>query len=109
MSTLFQTKIINNVGTAPTTAVTAPSNGTVTVLGLSLANLTNDNIYASVKVADNLSNSAYYAYNLLVPPNSSLRVLNGGERLTLASQYSLTVSASEDNGFDAVISYVVIQ
>ena len=108
MSTQFSTKLINNVGTSTVTVVTAPSNGTITVIGLSLANLTQDIVKANIIINDNLGNSAYYARNIIVPPNTSLRVVNGGERLTLASNYFVTLSANEAAAFDAVVSYVTI-
>jgi hypothetical protein len=43
-----------------------------------------------------------------VPPNSSLKVLSGGEKLILAPSNELYVVADQDAALDVVISYVDI-
>ena len=108
MATLFQTALINNVGTTVTQAIAAPSNGTITVLGLSLTNLTQSIVQGSVIVGNGASTSAYYAYQITIPPNTSLRLVNGGERLTLASSYTLSLQSNQNNSLDAIVSYVEV-
>lgn len=52
--------------------------------------------------------SAYYLKDAVVPPNQSLRVVNGGERLVLGSLNNLVVVTNTDASCDAIISLVEI-
>ena len=83
-------------------------NSRITVIGFSLANLTDGVILVSVEVQDESSTVGFYAKDLILPPNTSLRVLNGGEKLILAPNNVLYVSSNTDNSVDVVISTVEI-
>ena len=52
--------------------------------------------------------SSYYIKDVLVPPSQSLRVINGGEKLILATSMSVYMSCSTTNSLDLVMSYVDI-
>lgn len=108
MATFFRNSLVKNVGTVPITAVTTGSNARATVIGLSLANLTESSVTASITVSDSTSISAYFIKDVLIPPNSSLRVINGGEKLMLSTSNSLQISCNEDDALDAIVSYVEI-
>lgn len=108
MATTFNNAITSELGTTEEDLFTVASNARVTVIGLSFANLTDSVILASVRIQDNLANSAYFCKNIPVPPNQSLRVINGGEKLILSSNYTLYVSASQDDSLDVIASYVAI-
>lgn len=108
MATFFRNKVAKDVGTTPVVGVTVSDVAKVTVIGLSLANKTSDLIMASVIVTDDLGTDGYYVKDILIPSNTSLRVLNGGEKLVLASLNELAISCNVDAGLDAIISYVEI-
>jgi hypothetical protein len=58
-------------------------------------------------VADNVEvTSAYYAKDIVVPPNTSLRVVNGGEKLVLGPSMSVYVSSNTAASLDVVMSYI---
>jgi hypothetical protein len=83
-------------------------NARVTVVGFSLANLTEGVVLVDIELQDDASVTGYYARELIVPPNTSLRVLNGGEKLILTPNNNLYVSANVDNSVDCILSTVEI-
>lgn len=109
MATTFNNALINELGTTEETVFTVAGNARVTVIGLSFANLTDSVILADVKIKDNTANkTAYFCKNIPVPPNQSLRVVNGGEKLILSSNYTMYARASQDDSLDLIVSYVTI-
>ena len=108
MATTFNNALVSELGVTEQNVFTVASNARVTVIGLSFANLTDSVILASVRIEDNLSNSAYFCKNIPVPPNQSLRVVNGGEKLILSSNMTMYVQASQDASLDMIASYVTI-
>jgi len=109
MATTFGNSLINELGTTPVTALTSASNARVTVIGLSLTNLTDSIILGTIQILNNTTtDSAYYIKNIPIPPNQSLRVINGGEKLVIGVNTSIIMSASQEASLDLVMSYVSI-
>jgi hypothetical protein len=109
MATTFKNALIPGLGTTETTVFTTASNARTTVIGLSFTNMTQSTILASVRIADTVAGtSAYYLRDIIIPPNQSLRAINGGERLVLGPSSQLKVQANTDDSLDCVISYVEI-
>lgn len=108
MATFFRNKVVKEVGTEAVRALETDGNTRSTIIGLSLANLTDSAIFASVSVLDDTSTLGYFMKDVIVPPNSSLRALSAGEKLILAPSNQLYVEANSDASLDAVISYVDI-
>ena len=108
MATFFKNKIVKEIGTVVVPIYEAPPSARATVIGLSLANLTESVVSASVLIADDTSVSGYYLKDVLIPPNSTLKVLNGGEKIILGSTNVLSVVADIDASLDAILSFVEI-
>ena len=108
MATTFKNEIIKDIGLAPITVLVAGVTSQLTIIGMSLSNLTEYPININVTVSDDSSVEAFYLKEVVVPPNSSLRAVAAGEKLTLPPAYSLNIWADEDESIDAVISYVEI-
>ena len=108
MATQFKNKVIKEVGPIPILAIETDAATRSTIIGLSLANLTENVVYASVLVHDDTSVEGYFLKDVIIPPNTSLRALSAGEKLILAPTNQLYLVADEDNALDAVISYVDI-
>lgn len=106
MASFFRNSIIKEIGTVPVEVLTTAANTRATIIGLSLANLTEGIVLVDIMVKDDTSVTGYYGKNLVLPPNSSLRVVNGGEKLILATSNALYVSTNVTASVDAVISYV---
>lgn len=109
MATLFKNKLYSELGTDNTTVLTTESNAKTTVIGLSLTNLTDSIVLVSVQLEDTIStDTAFYAKDVLIPPNQSLRLINGGERLVLGPSTSVKIQSNTSNSLDLVMSYVEI-
>lgn len=108
MATTFKNKVVTNVGTARQEVLQSAANSRITIVGFSLANLTEGVVLVNVELQDDTSTTGYYAKDLIVPPNTSLRVLNGGEKLILAPSNVLYVTSNVDESIDVVISTVEI-
>ena len=108
MATFFKNSVVKNIGTTPVKVVETQTNSRATVIGLSLTNLTLGTIQVSVLVQDDTSTMGYYCKDVLVPANTSLRLVNGGEKLILGNSNELYISSNSENAVDALISYVEI-
>jgi len=109
MATSFKNKLVSGIGTVENKAFTSLPGIRTTVLGLSLTNLTGSIVLASIRLEDTVEEtSAFYIKEIIVPPNQSLRVINGGERLVLGPSTDILITSNIDNSLDLVISYVEI-
>ncbi len=108
MANFFKNRVINSVGTTPVQVLETTPSTRATIIGLSLANLTSSNVLVSVTLTDDTSTVGYFLKEVLVPPNSSLRAVNGGEKLILAPENSIHIFSSAQNSIDVVMSYVEI-
>jgi hypothetical protein len=108
MANFFRNKVVNEIGTTPIQVLEMSPATRATVIGLSLTNLTGSNILADITITDDTSTVGYYIKDLLIAPGSSARVVNGGEKLILAPNNSMHVSASQEDSLDLVMSYVEI-
>lgn len=109
MPTLFKNKLYSGLGITEQTILTSNGSAKTTVVGLSLTNLTDNVVMASITLTDPVENiTAYYVKDVMVPPNQSLRVINGGERLVLDPSTDVKMKANSDASLDLVMSYVEI-
>ena len=109
MATNFRNSVTKSIGTVTTPVYTADLGSYTTIIGMVLANLTESVVQASVTLtATPDSVTGYIVKDVLIAPNSSLRVLNSGEKLIVASQNSLNVQANINDSLDCVLSYVEI-
>jgi len=109
MATFFKNKLESEIGTSEVEIISTLVNARVTVIGLSLTNLTNDVVQATIRLENLADNtSAFYIKDVLVPPNQSLRVINGGEKLVLAGNMTVYVKSNVVDSLDLVASFVEI-
>ena len=108
MASFFRNAIIKNIGIVPVECMATAANSRMTVIGMSVANLTEGIVLVDIMLKDSTSVTGYYGKNLVLPPNSSLRVVNGGEKLILSTSNTLFISTNVPDSVDAIISYVEI-
>jgi hypothetical protein len=109
MTTAFKNVLNSGIGSTPTTVLTTNASAKTTVIGLSLTNTTSNVLLASVQIQDNVASiSAYYIQNIVIPPNTSSRVINGGERLVLGPNTDVIINSNQASSLDLVMSYVEI-
>jgi hypothetical protein len=114
MTSVFKNVLSANIGTTPTVVITSNASATTTIIGMSLTNTTTEQVLVDIVLTDpngggiGVSTTAYYIKNVAVPANQSLRVINGGEKLILASSTDVQMRSSVDNSIDVVMSWVEI-
>jgi hypothetical protein len=108
MATLFRNKAVKDVGLVPIEVIDNNAATQSTVIGAALTNLTEEPVYASILVQDDTSVTAHYLKDTMIPPNSTLKAINGGEKLIIAPSCKLLVQSDSDDSLDAVFSYVDI-
>ena len=101
-------KVYRNCGPVETTILTTLTTEKAAVVGLSLANTTLQTVVVSVYVEDDSSTKGYYIKNLKIPAGGAARVVNGGEKLLLAPENSITVISDTTNSIDAIVSFVLL-
>lgn len=111
MATFFRNKLQAAIGTSEVEVISVDTNSRVTVIGLSLTNLTEGIVLATIRLVNTATNpdeSAYYIKDVIVPPNQSLRVINGGEKLVLAGDMKVYIKSNVASSLDLVASFVEI-
>jgi hypothetical protein len=109
MATVFKNVLSSGLGTTPTTVLASSGSATTTVIGLSMTNITSSTILVSIQLQDTItSTTAYYINNVVIPANTSLRVINGGERLVLGASTYVIITSNNTASVDLVMSYVEI-
>jgi len=108
MATQFKNKVVKDVGLAGIVAIETDAATRSTIVGLTLTNLTNFMVKASVLVADDTSVQGYFVKDTVIPPETTLHALSAGEKLILAPSNQLILRADSDDCLDAIISYVDI-
>jgi multisubunit Na+/H+ antiporter MnhE subunit len=108
MATFFKNKVVKDIGTKPVDVITTNGATRATVIGLSVTNLTDEFLYIDVLIQDDTSVTGYYLKQTLLPANTSLRVVNQGEKLIVAPSNTLQVKSSRDDSVDVIASFVEI-
>ena len=101
-------KVIHNLGTTETDLVSVASNQHAACVGLSLCNTTTGVVQASIMVEDATAVKGYYIKDVEIAPQSSLRVINGGEKLLLSPSTTVSVVSNVASSIDVIFSLVII-
>lgn len=112
MATAFKNVLYSQIGTSEVQIITVSTAARATVIGLSLTNLTAGIILATIRIVNTVASppndTAYFIKEVVLPPNQSLRIINGGEKLVLAGDMKVYVNSNVDASIDLVASYVEI-
>lgn len=104
MST-FVNYTARSIGTTAVAIGTAAS--TITVIGLSVANTTDNTVTADVMLYDG-TNDTYIVKGMDVVPGSSQVVVGGDQKLVLVAGNSIKIKSSAASSVDAVMSALVV-
>lgn len=109
MPTQFKHVVNTEIGTVPVDILQIPAGVRATVIGCNLANVTDaETIFVNVYVVDEFSTQAHYIKELVIPPNSSVKLITNGEKLILPPNAGLRVVSDTASSVDSVVSYVEI-
>lgn len=108
MATYLRTRVVKNIGTTPVDVIQTVQNNRFTVIGCNLANIIDDPVTIDIYVIDASSTAAYYIRGLVIPENTSVKVITNGEKLILAEQCGLRIVSNTADSVDAVLSYAEV-
>lgn len=109
MPTVFRMSTATNIGITPVDVLQIAEGVRATVVGCNLANTTLfETVSVDVFVIDEDSVAALYIKNVIIPPNTAVKLITGGEKLILPETAGLRVSSTVESSIDVVISYVEI-
>jgi hypothetical protein len=109
MPTTFKHSLVTQVGTSATDILEVGSGVRVTVIGCNLANVTDyDTVVADLLVVGDDTTVAHYVRGLVIPPNTSVKVVTQGEKLIFPANTALRLVCDTADSIDATVSYVEI-
>lgn len=109
MPTVFKHAVNTEIGTDPVDVLQIPEGVRATVIGLNIANVTDyDTAVVNVFVVDENSTQAHYVRGLIIPPNTSVKVVTQGEKLILPATSGIRIVSDTEDSIDTTISYVEI-
>ena len=107
MANTFKNNFSKDVGTSAATVYTTPSATQTTIIGMSLANTTTNNITADVYITSD-GVDYYIIKNGLVPVGGALIPIGGDQKVVLEPTDALKVVSSADTSLDVVCSILEI-
>jgi hypothetical protein len=109
MPTLFKHAVVTEIGTTPVDVLQIALGVRATVIGCNLANVTDyDTVNVNVFVVDENSTQAHYIRGLVIPPNTTAKIITQGEKLILPETAGIRIVSDTEDSVDATISYVEI-
>jgi len=106
MANTFKLKTFDGSSTAANAAMTvytAPAATTTVVLGITLANITTNTIYATVLIENNDGDNINFLKGVPIPTGSSIEVMSGN-KLILETSDVLKVQSDTANSLDTSLS-----
>ena len=109
MPTLFRHAVVTSVGITPVDVLQIPLGVRATVIGCNIANVTDyDTAVVNMYVVDENSTQATYVRGIIIPPNSTAKVITQGEKLILPATSGIRIESDTESSVDVTISYVEI-
>jgi hypothetical protein len=108
MASFFRTKVEKNIGTTPVDVLATGVSNRFTIIGLNLANTTDENVVIDITVTDASAVTGYYIKQLIVAPYTSAKVVTNGEKIILAESTTMTIVSDTANSIDMVASFAEI-
>ena len=108
MANTFKNEVFAGGNTTANTDIivyTCPSSTTTVVIGLSVANLTTNQITADIKL--NAGTTVHLVKNLPIPSASSFEFM-AGNKVVLEATDTLTVNSDTNNSIDASLTIMEI-
>lgn len=109
MANTFKNAVKIDVTTSASTIYISPALTTSTVIGFSISNKYSTDITVSATLVDSsTSTEIYLVKDAPVPKGSAIVIIGGDQKVVLEPGDYITVSASQSNSADAVLSILQI-
>ena len=107
MANTFKNSFSQAVGQSSTTIYTAGSGVQATVIGMTVANITQSDVKANVMVTS--SGTDYFLVkNALIEPGSALVPIGGDQKLVLEANDLIKVQSDTSSSLDVILSVLEI-
>ena len=107
MANTFKNKHQSEVGNTLTAIYTAGIGVSATVIGMTVANILESSITANVVVSSG-GNDYYMVKKAVIDPGNSLIVIGGDQKLVLEANDVISVSTSDIDAADVIVSLLEI-
>jgi hypothetical protein len=108
MPTILKHSVRNEIGTDLEDIVSIPIGIKATVIGYNVVNVSSELVSIDSFVVDSSSTQAFYVKDLLIPPQTTVKLVTNGEKLVLDSESVLQIKSSRPDSIDVTVSYVEI-
>ena len=108
MATNFKNIIGKEIGTQRVAVYTVPAATSTSVIGMNIANLTENMVSCNIEVGDEASNIGFLIKEMPIAPNSALKPIGKGEKVVLDAGNVLYVTADQTASLDVILSIVEI-
>jgi hypothetical protein len=109
MPTLFRHALTTSVGITPVDVLQIQEGVRATVIGCNIANVTDfDTVVVNMYVIDENSTQGTYVRGIVIPPNSTVKVITQGEKLILPATSGIRIESDTEDSVDVTVSYVEI-
>ena len=109
MANTFKNALSAGIGTSAVDVYTAGSGVTATIIGCTVANTSNSQITASVKITDTSgSTTSHIVKDAPIPSGRSLVAIGGDHKIVLETTDKITVTSSASSSIDAIVSVLEI-
>ena len=109
MPTVFRMSTATNIGQTPVDVLQIAEGIRATIVGCNLANTTLfETVAVDVFVINEDSAPAVFVKNVIIPPNTAVKLITGGEKLIIPETVGLRITSTVDNSVDVTISFVEI-
>jgi hypothetical protein len=99
----FENVKARNIGTSPSTLLTANSDDAI--IGIRVANVVTQTIQVNVFISSG-GNDYYLAKNVSIPQGSSIEFIDGGAKVVLLTGDAVKVSSDTASSADCWLSYI---
>jgi len=103
MANVFKSYTDTGIGTTEATVYTVPASTVAVVIGCNLANLTGDQVNASVRLDKATGDDVYIVRNIPIP-NGSAFEFNAGNKIVMETGDAIKVISDTATSIDAVVS-----
>lgn len=109
MANVFKNSVTGSIGTSSTKVYEAPTDTTTTVIGVSVANILNENISVDVIVTDSSeAKTSHLVKNALLTEGGSQVIVGGEQKLVLETGDYISVVSTVTDSVDVVVSVLEI-
>jgi len=109
MANTFKNSISGSIGTANTVVYTTPAATSTTVIGLSVANSSTNNINVSATLTSaGQAKTVYIVKNATIPTGGSIVLVGGEQKIAMSASDTISIVSSALSSADVIVSVLEI-